>query len=95
MKIQSWSTNYYGYDEVGSQDVEDFVAESLILKDGKQTLVQFATSEQKIPLEKQPTEIARAFGKLVDVLASKGILNCEEIQEIVDRHLNQASFVKE
>jgi hypothetical protein len=95
MKIQSWCVNFRGDDEVQVNDLEDFVSGALVLKDGKDTPVQFASSEEKIPLEKQPVEIARAFGKLVSLLADKGLLTCEEVQMIVEQHLNEASFIKE
>ena len=95
MKIQSWATDYFGHDQRIIKEVEDFVAESLILKDGKDGLVQFASSEAKIPLEKQPTVLAEAFGKLINLLADKGILTCEEVTNIVDYHPREASFIKE
>jgi hypothetical protein len=92
MKIQHAITDRYNQEEFKTEYLEDFAIKKLILKDRFADCPPYA--EEKIPLEKQPYSIAAAFGRLLSLLADKNIINCSEVQMILDDY-EKIVFVRE
>lgn len=57
------------------KSLDDLAADTLIGED-----------DDEEPLHKQPRALARAFGRLLDVLANKGLVGKDELSHILEFH---------
>lgn len=80
LKIKKATWNYRDDEaEFKNIDVSQYVSEYALYKQG----CCFYGNDDSIPLEQKPKVIAEMFGKLVEVLVNKKILNAEDISQIV------------
>ena len=50
----------------------------------KETWGQFSNDTEKMRLEEQPVALCRAFGRLLEILTTKGIIDIDNLHEILD-----------
>lgn len=84
--------NYTKYDFNGkprteTSSIEEIVLDQIFLEQilykedyGRLSII----SKNRVNLENQPSEVCKAFGRLLNVLLDKGIINLDNLHEIMD-----------
>lgn len=68
------------------QSVGDFVVEQIFSK------LYPWESGQPMAIEAQPTRVAGAIGRLLEVLLEKGLLNMDDVHRIADTRYNKRDY---
>jgi hypothetical protein len=71
------------------EPLEEFIRETILFTDG------YGGYSEKRRLEDQPTKLCEAFARLVNVLADKGVLSKENLQEILGYNIENFELVEE
>lgn len=81
MEIEYEEHDYKGNPHTELTSLENAVVDNLLYKTSHGI---FHLSRDKVHLEEQPKAICRAFGRLLNILAEKGIINIDNFNDIVD-----------
>jgi len=84
MKIE-----YEAYDYKGKLNKETCTFEEAVVKEliYNEVSSRFSVSLEKNRLEDQPTEVCKAFGRLLEILARKGIINVDDMHEVLNSRI--------